>query len=46
MRYLNDFLKEVTNDYEKSFIGTFLSVIMIQLKTMGNVELKFSITKF
>lgn len=46
MRYLDEFLKEVTNDYEKSFIGTFISVIMIQLKSHPNLELKFSITKF
>ena len=46
MRYMNEFLKEVTSDYEKSFIGTFISVVLIYLKTLPQFELKFSITKF
>lgn len=46
MRYMTDFMKEVTSDYEKSFIGTFIQVVMIQLKSLPHMELKFAITKF
>jgi hypothetical protein len=43
---MTDFLDDVVVDYERSFIGTFLSILMILMKTRPKDEIHFSITKF
>jgi hypothetical protein len=43
---MTDFLDDVVVDYERSFIGTFLSILMILMKTRPKDEVYFSITKF
>jgi hypothetical protein len=49
MRYLNEFINDIVNDYEQSIIGVFaksLITFMQNLNYFKSLDLYMSITKF
>ena len=39
-------MEEVINDYERSFLGSFLKILMILMKGRKDIEMFLSFTKF
>jgi hypothetical protein len=46
LEFMSEFIEEVTVDYERSIIGTFLSILTILMKSRPMDEIHFSMTKF
>lgn len=49
MRYLNEFINDIINDYEQTFIGSFSKCLVNHMQTLNyfkSLDLFISITKF
>jgi hypothetical protein len=49
MRFLNEFIADIIRDYEQSFVGCFIRVLITQMQGLNffrNMDLYMSITKF
>lgn len=49
MRYLNEFITDIVNDYEQSFLGAFTKSLVTHMQNLNyfrSLDLFMSITKF